>query len=167
MDSEYIEQLLQRYWKCKTSTAEEAQLRDFFTQEEVPAHLLRYKALFDYQQRQQQLRVSPDFDARLLARMKATRPAKVKARRISHFARLAPLARAAAVIAIMAGLGNLMQRSFFADNAPGTVADTIGNQIAAPSVALSQEAADACGTQQPDSLQPSVEPALREKITVK
>ena len=39
MDSNYIEQLLERYWQCETSVEEEAQLRSFFRDEDVPAHL--------------------------------------------------------------------------------------------------------------------------------
>ena len=83
MDYNDIEQLLERYWQCDTSAEEEARLRDFFTQEEVPAHLLRYKSLFEFQKGQQQVQVSDDFDARLMARIKATEPVVVKARRVS------------------------------------------------------------------------------------
>mgnify|MGYP000110997543 FL=1 len=54
MDFKYIEQLLERYWRCETSLEEEAQLRAFFTKEEIPEHLLRYKDLFVYQQFQQE-----------------------------------------------------------------------------------------------------------------
>lgn len=44
MDSEHIEQLLERYWKCETSLEEEAQLRAYFAEAgNIPAHLLRYK----------------------------------------------------------------------------------------------------------------------------
>ena len=53
MDYKDIEQLLERYWQCETSVEEEATLRDFFAKEEVPAHVLRYKNLFVYQQVQQ------------------------------------------------------------------------------------------------------------------
>ena len=55
MDYKDIEQLLERYWQCETSVEEEATLRDFFAKEEVPAHLLRYKNLFVYQQVQQEV----------------------------------------------------------------------------------------------------------------
>lgn len=50
MDYKYIEQLLERYWNCETSLEEEQILRSFFRQKEVPAHLLRYKQLFAYQE---------------------------------------------------------------------------------------------------------------------
>ena len=50
MDYKYIEQLLERYWQCETSLEEESELRSFFSEEEVPAHLLRYKELFNRRQ---------------------------------------------------------------------------------------------------------------------
>ena len=62
MDYKDIEQLLERYWQCETSVEEEATLRDFFAKEEVPAHLLRYKNLFVYQQVQQEVGLGEDFD---------------------------------------------------------------------------------------------------------
>ena len=166
MDYNDIEQLLERYWQCGTSAEEEARLRDFFTQEEVPAHLLRYKSLFEFQKGQQQVQVSDDFDARLMARIKATEPIVVKARRVSSSVRLTPLLKAAAVIAIVVGLGNLMQRSFFADNGQEIVPDTIGEQITTPSVALSQEAANASEKQLSDSI-PHAELPPTEKVTTK
>ena len=71
MDFKYIEQLLERYWQCETSLEEEAQLRTFFTEEDVPEHLSRYKDLFVYQQLQQEEHLGADFDARVLAEIEA------------------------------------------------------------------------------------------------
>ena len=70
-DFKYIEQLLERYWQCETSLEEEAQLRTFFTEEDVPEHLSRYKDLFVYQQLQQEEHLGADFDARVLAEIEA------------------------------------------------------------------------------------------------
>ena len=69
MDYKDIEQLLERYWQCETSVEEESVLRDFFSREDVPAHLLRYKNLFVYQQVQQEVGLGEDFDARILAQV--------------------------------------------------------------------------------------------------
>ena len=69
MDYKYIEQLLERYWQCETSLEEESELRSFFSEEEVPAHLLRYKELFVYQTVQQEVGLGKDFDARILAQV--------------------------------------------------------------------------------------------------
>ena len=46
MDYKYINQLLDRYWKAETSLEEEEILRAFFSQDELPAELKPYKALF-------------------------------------------------------------------------------------------------------------------------
>lgn len=96
MDYKDIEQLLERYWQCETSVEEEATLRDFFAKEEVPAHLLRYKNLFVYQQVQQEVGLGEDFDTRILAEVE---PTVVKAKRLTLTGRFIPLFKAAAVIA--------------------------------------------------------------------
>ncbi|MEL5892115.1 hypothetical protein AAE250_01235 [Bacteroides sp. GD17] len=149
MDSKYIEQLLERYWQCETSLEEEAQLRTFFSEGNVPAHLLRYKDLFVYQQFLQEDRLGEDFDARVLAEVEVP---VVKAKRLTLTARFMPLFKAAAVVAVVLSLGNVMQHSFFSDVKEVAAADTIGKQISAPSVALSGEAAVTHEKQLIDSL---------------
>lgn len=134
-----IEQLLERYWQCETSVEEESQLRSFFTKEEVPSHLLRYKNLFVYQQVQQEVGLGEDFDARILAEVE---PAVVKAKRLTLKSRFIPLFKAAAVIAVILSLGNVAQHSFSVDEGSVLAADTIGEQVTAPSVALSGEKAE-------------------------
>ncbi|GAE82645.1 hypothetical protein [Bacteroides reticulotermitis] len=137
MDYRYIEQLLERYWQCETSVQEEAQLRSFFSQEDVPAHLLRYKELFAYQQIQKEVGLGDDFDARILAQVEVP---VVKARRMTLVGRFVPLFKAAAVIALVLSLGNVAQHSFTGDDGKVLATDTIGKQVTAPSVALSDEA---------------------------
>ena len=135
MDYKDIEQLLERYWQCETSVEEEATLRDFFSKEEVPAHLLRYKDLFVYQQVQQEVGLGEDFDARILAEVE---PVVVKAKRLTLIGRFIPLFKAAAVIAIILSLGNVAQHSF-SDDGSVLATDTIGKQVTAPSVAISND----------------------------
>ena len=65
MDYKYIEQLLERYWQCETSLQEESILRSFFSQEEVPAELQQYKALFTYEIQKEDT-LGDDFDMRIL-----------------------------------------------------------------------------------------------------
>lgn len=43
-----IEQLLEKYENAETTLAEEAQIRDYFAQDDIPAHLESYKLLFQY-----------------------------------------------------------------------------------------------------------------------
>ena len=149
MDSNYIEQVLERYWQCDTSQEEEAQLRSFFNNEDVPAHLLRYKDLFVYQEFLQQDGLGEDFDQKVLAQVEVP---VVKARRMTLSSRFMPLFKAAAVIALMFSLGNVMQHSVFDNNAGVVSLDTIGKQMSTPSVALSGNPADSHEKELMDSL---------------
>lgn len=108
MDYKYIEQLLERYWNCETSLEEEQILRSFFRQKEVPAHLLRYKQLFAYQDMEKEKGLRDDFDARILARVE--RPV-VKAQRLTMHERFMPVFKAAAMIAVLFIMGTVVQRS--------------------------------------------------------
>ncbi|MDD3036319.1 hypothetical protein [Bacteroides sp.] len=137
MDYKNIEQLLERYWQCETSVEEEFQLRDFFSKEEVPAHLLPYKNLFVYQQVQQEVGLGDDFDIRILSQVETP---VVKAKRLTLVGRFVPLFKAAAVIAIILSLGNVAQHSFSGDDGRVLAADTIGKQVTTPSVAFSNDA---------------------------
>jgi len=111
MDYKYIKQLLDRYWKCETSLAEEDILRTFFSQSTVPSEFLRYRELFTYGQLNKETDVlSDDFDERVLSVI--DEPAPVKARTITMTHRLKPFFKAAAVVAIFLTLGNAAQESF-------------------------------------------------------
>lgn len=153
MDSRYIEQLLERYWRCETSLEEETSLRRFFNSGDVPEHLLRYKDLFVYQDLQHEEHLGEDFDARILAQIEAP---VVKARHMSLGARLIPLCKAAAAVAVVLMLGNVMRHSMLSGVKEVAAADTISEQISAPSVALSGEAAVAHEKQLIDSLHQQV-----------
>ena len=59
-----------------------------------------------------------------------------------------PLFKAAAAVTLLLTLSNVMQHSFIAHDGEMAVADTIGQQISAPSVALSNEASQAQRTKQ-------------------
>lgn len=116
MDYKYIEQLLERYWNCETTPEEEDILRTFFSQKEVPAHLLRYRSLFVYEQTIKKAKLSDDFDEKIL-KLIESEEAPVKAKTISFTQRMRPLFKAAAVIAILLTLGNAAQHSFTQENA--------------------------------------------------
>ena len=106
MDYKYIEQLLERYFQCETTLKEEEILRAFFTQEDVPVWLAKYKTLFDYEaQREEPL--GDDFDEHILEMIEQQEP--VKARVLTMTQRLMPLFKAAAVVAIVLTLGNAAQ----------------------------------------------------------
>ena len=105
MDYKYIEQLLERYWQCETSLQEESILRSFFSQEEVPAELQQYKALFTYEIQKEDT-LGDDFDMRILEQIGEETP---KAKTITLTGRLMPLFKAAAIVAIILTLGNAAQ----------------------------------------------------------
>lgn len=125
MDYRYIEQLLERYWRCETTLQEEEILRTFFSQDDIPAGLEHYKALFRYEKTEPQTDVlGADFDARMMARIESQRT--VKARVIRMPQRLRPLFKAAAVVAILLTLSNAMQVALVGDtptapNQPATI----------------------------------------------
>lgn len=111
MDYKYIEQLLERYWECQTTLEEESILRSFFSQEDVPASLLKYRGLFAYEQSEPREDILGEaFDRRMAALVDEPHP--VRARTISLTQRLKPLFKAAAIVAIVLTLGNAAQITF-------------------------------------------------------
>lgn len=111
MDYNYINQLLDRYWHCETSLEEEDILRAFFSQENIPDSLMRYKPLFSYEAEETQKDVlGEDFEKRLFEKIDGQKT--VKARIIPIAGRLKPLFKAAAMVAIVLTLGNAMQVPF-------------------------------------------------------
>lgn len=149
MDYKQIEQMLERYWRCETSLEEEVQLRDWFLREDVPAHLVRYKVWFVYQDQQQNIHLDEDFDRKVLDQIEV---AVVKAHRVSVWSRLVPLMKAAAVIAVMLSLGTVMRHTLLTDEVDVIMPDTIGRQITSPSVAFSVENVEEDSQQALDSL---------------
>lgn len=124
MDYKYIEQLLERYWECQTTLDEEAILRTFFRQEDVPASLLPYRRLFIEEDKMASEHLSEDFKNRMLHLVgeDGTLPfgdgmgaGFCKARRITVMRRLRPFYRAAGLVAILLTIGNAAQQSFIDD----------------------------------------------------
>ena len=63
MESQEINDLLEKYWTGETTLDEEARLRRYFQEQEPPAHLRPVAALFQHYQAPP--RLSDDFDAQL------------------------------------------------------------------------------------------------------
>lgn len=114
----YIEQLLECYFNCETSLAEERILRAFFAQDadKVPAHLLRYRQLFAEQAfAKNSDTLGEEFDRRIMEAVGEVRkqePMHVKARSISMSRRLRPLYKAAACVAVVLALGQAAQMPY-------------------------------------------------------
>lgn len=119
MDYKYIEQLLERYWECQTTLEEEAILRNFFRQEDVPASLLPYRQLFIEEDKMAGEHLSEDFADKMLAMVgEESQPSgrseegSCKACRLTIVRRLRPFYRAAGLIAILLTIGNAAHQSF-------------------------------------------------------
>ena len=130
MDYKYIEQLLERYWECQTTLEEEAILRTFFRQEDVPASLLPYRQLFIEEDEMAEERLSNDFQDRML-RMVGEEASLLggrseggycKARRVTFMRRWRPFYRAAGLVAILLTIGNAAHQSFSNDEAAESAA---------------------------------------------
>lgn len=135
MDYKYIEQLLERYWKCETSLEEEEILRAFFSQKDIPVTLLPYKSLFTYGQKEKETEIlGNDFDRKILATIGDD--IQVKARVMTIRQRLMPLFKAAAVVAIILTIGNAVQVPFSESSTiPATNMTEFIRPIEEPSVA--------------------------------
>lgn len=137
MDYKYIEQLLERYWLCQTTTEEEAILRAFFCQEEVPEELRQYQSLFAYEAGEAKAQpLGDDFDARLLALTEEAEPQKAKV--VTLWQRLTPLFKAAAVVAIVVTIGNAAQFSAKEETADAINYSSYKDTYEDPSMAYDQ-----------------------------
>lgn len=102
-------------------------------QKEVPAHLLRYKQLFAYQDVEKEKGLGDDFDTRILTRIE--RPV-VKAQRLTMRTRFMPLFKAAAMIAVLFLMGTVMQHTMEGgDSDTVSVHDEYQNSTTDPQVA--------------------------------
>ncbi len=102
MQNEYIDRLLQRYWNCETTVAEEQELRDFFSREDLPEAWQPYAPLFHYVRDEQAVTLSDGFEERLKAAMDKETEDTQKYITIRIFA---PLLRVAASVLLIVGLG--------------------------------------------------------------
>jgi hypothetical protein len=137
MDYKYIEQLLERYWECQTTLEEEAILRTFFRQEDVPASLLPYRQLFIEEDEmagehlpegfaERMLRMVGEGDSRTSYPKEMVNVQYTKAHRMTFMRRLRPFYRAAGLIAIMLTIGNAAYQSLTdEDTAAPQMAETV------------------------------------------
>ncbi|HMQ49940.1 MAG TPA: hypothetical protein PKA00_21065 [Saprospiraceae bacterium] len=104
MDNKRINTLIDRYFEGETSLQEEAQLRRYFSQDEVPAELEKYQTLFQYFSGEAQAELGQDFDERLFQQIEALdkkQPISAQAKiRSLHFY----LVRVAAVVVLALGV---------------------------------------------------------------
>jgi hypothetical protein len=101
MKRDQIANLLNKYWRCETTLAEEQELRRYFAEDDLPEEFLPYAPLFTYVTAEQSPRLSEAFDRRLQEAIeRAPRPAAAQ--------RLSPrtmLMRIAASFLLIVGMG--------------------------------------------------------------
>lgn len=114
MNYQYIEQLIERYFSCQTTLQEEQILRSFFSNEDVPGHLMQYTSLFCYENNAKQETLGHDFDRKILAEID-----RRQARTLNHKRHFAPLFRAAAIVAIIITVGSAADNAL-SDKTSGT-----------------------------------------------
>lgn len=165
MDYKYIEQLLERYWECQTTLDEEAILRTFFRQEDVPASLLPYRQLFLEEDALASEHVGKEFQEKVLRLVgeESTLPfgegmgaGYCKARRMTFMRRLRPFYRAACLVAILLTIGDAAQQSF-TNEGDAAAALQVAEQTSADSlqditIGLPEQQSAALATQPVDTL---------------
>ena len=98
---------MSNFWNAtgrETTLQEEAILRAFFSQEDIPEALRKYQALFTYEEEKEEP-LGEDFETRILQQIGEAPVAKT----VTLRSRLVPLFRAAAIVAIVLTLGNAAQ----------------------------------------------------------
>ena len=73
MDSKKIEELVKKYWDCETSLEEEQQLREYFRGNDMPEHMRETASLFRYFDEQKSILVEPQFENRVVKKIKSTK----------------------------------------------------------------------------------------------
>ena len=135
MDYNYIKNLIDRYFECETTPSEERMLRAFFSGNDVPEDLAKFKPLFDTFASESQETLSVSFKNRLLGKAGVAPVVEARPRVFSWRIALRPLYNAVAAVAIVMLVGHLAQISFGNEptssnemNMAGSaVTDTIGS----------------------------------------
>lgn len=119
MNYDYIEQLIDRYFSCQTTLQEEQILRSFFSNEDVPGHLMQYAELFQYENEAKQESLGSDFDERLLSIINKQKTVALQPQR-----RWTPFFRAAAIVAIVLTIGSAADKAL-SDKTNRSVENTV------------------------------------------
>lgn len=79
MDSNKIEELLEKYWSCETSLEEENALREYFSKENISPSLKDAAALFQFFQAQRQMGLrDQSFDKSTIASLTSPRRGRIR-----------------------------------------------------------------------------------------
>lgn len=97
----YIYTLLNKYWQCETSLEEEKQLRDFFSEADIPGEMKQYAPLFTYLNEEHLIIPGDDFDEKLMSTIQQTK----RERKYITIRIFAPLLKVVASILLIMGVG--------------------------------------------------------------
>lgn len=106
MDYKRIEDLLDDYWNGVTTLEQEKELVNFFTKEEVPAHLKEYQPMFQFFKSEKENEVSTSFETNLIAALEKEQVKEQKETQSPTKVRSlwSPLLRIAASVALVLGM---------------------------------------------------------------
>lgn len=85
MNSHGIEKILEKYFEGETSLAEERQLREFFRQEDIPAHLVELREQFELYEKEGSFELPEKFDARLFNEIEKQDRGRKNSRRTTYY----------------------------------------------------------------------------------
>ena len=100
-DLKWIEELLEKYYRGETSTAEENSLREFFSGQEIPSHLEAEAGLFRHFSRERDITLAGEMEEKLARMTSGTEIRKIGG---GIKLRYYWISAAAAVILILVGL---------------------------------------------------------------
>ncbi len=84
MNFQEVNELLNRYFDGETSLQEEAALRAYFNQPEVPASLRTWQPLFQYLESERSEQLDESFEVKLLEKIAATEHSGPRIRRLGY-----------------------------------------------------------------------------------
>jgi len=97
MNQHHIRILLEKYFEGETNLQEEAQLAQYFQQENIAEDLVQYKPLFQFYDQQKNITPSEEFDQKI---QQKTSPIAIREKRPRMVRMYRVMARVAAVVAL-------------------------------------------------------------------
>ncbi len=89
MDSNIIEQLLEKYWMAETSLEEEQQLRDFFQSKDVPESMKATAEMFRFFDSEKNKSLNENFESTVTKQLRQRQGGKVISMSFTNIARIA------------------------------------------------------------------------------
>ncbi len=107
MDYNKIRAILDKYWKGESSVEEEVQLRDFFSQNDIPEDLKPFQPLFMFFASEQEMKMDESFDEKLFQKLGSPQKPGAKIRRMPYY-----LLRIAAAVLLLVSVYFVAEQGF-------------------------------------------------------